>query len=183
MKFWFLIILLISFYLYFPLNRRPSKYYWRTKIDDWIPTVPGFVLPYLFFLLFIPVTIVFLWKSDLAGRYLLAMVLANSSCILFWFLFPNGVKREVLLGKDVFSRTVNWVYSKDGETNGCPSGHVVLSIISAFYLSVTFPQFRIALLSLGAIITFSTVLVKQHYFIDLLVGSGLALLIIMVVGV
>lgn len=168
-----LLLFLISDYLYIPLNRRRSRFYWKSPIDKKIPLVPLFVVPYYFYLFYHPqaIVLIFLLSGTIFKRILAAFIVANFTAALFWYFFPNGVKRPRLRRKGFFFTMVEDLYRHDRyDTNAFPSNHVYGSIICSFYLAQALPFLAPVFFSIGFLITVSTVLVKQHNFFDLIAG-------------
>jgi len=133
-------IFLISAYLYFPLNKRRSRYYWKSPIDREVPLVPIFVIPYYFYLIYAPLALLAVWLFTGA---------------LFTRFFTKV--------KDLYSNDKH-------DTNAFPSNHVYGVIICSYYLSVGFPSVIWLFGLVGLSIVVSTILVKQHNVIDLFGG-------------
>lgn len=123
-----------SFLPYFWLNKRPAKYYWKSKFDDQIPLIKIFVFPYFSLLPLIITCLVFLDGGDLT-RFLVAYLIANLLASLFWYFVPNGVKRPKIETNNFLGKLLNTVYSNDHDTNGFPSGHVYGACICTYFLA------------------------------------------------
>jgi len=87
-------------------------------------------------------------------------------------------------GSDFFARTVRRLYDTDTATNVCPSIHVFNSVtlMMAYYRSRIFDEprrrwMRPAAAVLCVSIIASTVLLKQHSCIDVVLGILLALVL------
>jgi len=170
-----------SFLPYFWLNRRPARYYWESKFDKRIPLIPLFVLPYISLLPLICTSLYFLRGRELTV-FLTAYLLANLSASLFWYLFPNGVRRPKVNTRSIFSKALGLLYANDQDTNGCPSGHVYGAVICTYFLTRIFlgDIFVLTAITLwGLLIILSTLFVKQHYIIDVFVGILWAVLTIL----
>ena len=166
-------IFLISAYLYFPLNKRRSRYYWKSPIDREVPLVPIFVIPYYFYLIYAPLALLAVWlfTGALFTRFLIAFIIANFTAAVFWYFFPNGVRRPKIKRKGFFFTKVKDLYSNDKhDTNAFPSNHVYGVIICSYYLSVGFPSVIWLFGLVGLSIVVSSILVKQHNVIDLFGG-------------
>ena len=170
----FITFLLIS-YLYIPLNKRVSRYYWKSRHDDHIPLIPIFVLPYIFFFPFIGVTILFLWNSLYIDQLLATLILAKVAAMIFWYFVPNGVSRPVISLATWVYKLLAYIYRHDNDTNAFPSEHVYISAICAYFLSIAYPHFSIWSWGAATIIILSTVFTKQHYVIDVVGGFLVAL--------
>lgn len=165
-----LIIFLLVKSIYLPLNKRKSKYYWKIKIDDYIPFIPIFIIPYIGYFFYILATIILLWNTKLINTFFMTYITSYVVAELFWYFVPNGVKRPIIDKKDIFSKLVKNFYRIDDDTNGFPSAHVFGTLICSYFLLIIFPQQSLLIWLISFLINFSTVLVKQHYILDILGG-------------
>lgn len=170
-KFIYLILFLIIKSVYLPLNKRKSRYYWKLKIDDSIPFLPAFIIPYVSYFPYIVVTIVSLWNTHYIFEFFTSYIISYVMAGIFWYLVPNGVKRPQVAGRDILSRLIAYIYKHDDDTNGFPSAHVFATLICSYFLYLAFPIFFPVILFMGIAIIASTVLVKQHYIVDILGGG------------
>ena len=168
------ILLLVLFLLiksiYLPLNKRQSKYYWKIKLDDVIPLIPIFIIPYLGYFIFIISTIILLWSTKYINNFFITYIISYIIAGLFWYFLPNGVKRPKIYKKDIFSKLTALIYKYDDDTNGFPSAHIMASLICSYFLMIAFPEYLILIWSINFLICISTVFVKQHYILDILGG-------------
>lgn len=98
--------------------------------------------------------------------------------LLICLVFPNGQDlRPTALGNDIFSQIMRLIYAADTNTNVLPSMHVVgtCAVIAAWYHTEVQHKWVLpAILILGLLINVSTVLVKQHSFLDIIAGVVLS---------
>ena len=126
-------------------------------------------------------------------------------CILICFIFflsfnvtmirqpgyPNGLKlTDVKNISMLFDYCMNWIYLKDPTAMNCfPSLHSVVGMLVAIIgIYVPFVDkkhipiaLRIVCIICGLGCVLSTIFIKQHYFIDMLVGALLAVISYVVV--
>jgi membrane-associated phospholipid phosphatase len=173
---WMFILTLVGAYgLYLPLNRRQSKYYWKWPIDNHIPLIPISVWVYLTYFILVPLSILLTWpNSQISTQLLVSLLFAKAVSLPFWFIWPNGVKRPLLVPNSISKKILACIYRNDGDTNGCPSSHVFTSLIATQYLSLMIPSWSIFFWIWGSAICVSTVTTKQHYLGDVLWGGVLA---------
>lgn len=168
-----IILLLVSLSiksLYIPLNRRKSRFYWKVPFDDKIPLIPFFVIPYIFYHVGVYSSYFLLWHTPYMNSFLLSVIVSYAVAIIFWYLFPNGVYRPILLHNSPMYRLLQLIYKHDGDTNGFPSAHVFMSLICGHFISLAFP-FYAGVTWLFAVLTIlSTIFTKQHYVVDILGG-------------
>lgn len=165
------LIYLFLQWLYLPLNRRPVKYYWKIKLDDRLPLVPGMVVVYASHALLFFGGGLALVFSDQFWLFATAMIIAQFLADLFWYFFPNGVRRPEVKGKGLMRSWLKKLYRFDRyDGNAAPSAHVFHTIIIGHFLARLWPQWGLAIYVWVGLIMASTVLIKQHYLLDVLGG-------------
>ncbi|MFZ6035182.1 MAG: phosphatase PAP2 family protein [Patescibacteria group bacterium] len=169
-KFTLLAIFLAIKTIYLPLNKRKSKYYWKSKMDDMIPLVPVFVIPYIGYFFLVIASVFFLWNSFYVAAFLKSYITSYVLAGLFWYLVPNGVARPVIHSRDIFSRLTKFIYKNDDDTNGFPSAHVFSTLICCYFLLLVYQEKSVLIWSSASLIIVSTLLTKQHYLIDVVGG-------------
>lgn len=175
---WLVFFSVLSFSGYFLTNKKPFKYSFQTNLDRKIKAVPLFVIPYVLFFPLIIFTYLYL-ENNFKNDFAISLIIGNLMATIFWHLLPNGVVREVLPSQSYLARLINFIYRHDGDTNGFPSGHVFVSLLCSYYLSLTTPSLDLLFYLIGASISISTVLTKQHYLLDILGGVIFAMLAIL----
>jgi membrane-associated phospholipid phosphatase len=176
----YFIFLVLCFALYPYLNRHPGNAaitrvvkFW---VDDYLPIVPVFVVPYLLFLPFLFGTIVyfvFFTKRHRAATYALSFC-QLAACLCFVLLETKIVRPEIV-SNDVFSSVLRTIYANDQPYNCLPSTHVSLSIVCGWLWVQIFPHIKCTMSVFVLLICASTVLLKQHYLPDVLTGIILAI--------
>lgn len=170
-KFSLILIYLFLNWLYLPLSRRQAKYYWQLPIDKKIPLFPVAVLPYVSYYFFFLAGSLILIFSSLWREFLLVMIMVQLAADWFWYCFPNGVRRPAVSGNTWPERLVKQLYRFNPEdAPGLPSVHTFHSLIIGMYLSQLYPAAAGFIWLWAGLIIASTVLVKQHYLLDMLAG-------------
>lgn len=160
-----------------------GKFNMHSKMDDIIPFVPIFVIPYFMWYIFIVLEeVYFLLKSkeDLR-KTTLSINLCMITAMIIYILFPNYQSlRPVAYESDFFSQWVRLLQMSDSSSSVCPSLHVAVAI--SLYLGVINsscfikqPGIKLATLILTFLICISTVLIKQHSVIDVAAGMLLSI--------
>lgn len=157
-------------------------------IDDKIPFIDIFVIPYALwypFLFYVGLKLLF---SDSEGfkKYMSFVGIAFFSIIIINSIFPNeqNLRVDITLYDSVFSKVVGLIYKADTNTNVCPSMHVVgaLGALVATYYSKSFGKLSRALFSaLTLFIIASTVLIKQHSVLDIITAIPYTVLVWIIV--
>lgn len=148
-----------------------GRFNFLTPLDKYIPFQPAFSVPYLLLFPYIAYAGVVLFNTSVSLKYYAAMAFAMCSAAVVWFFFPSKMARPFVEGRNIFEKIVLKIYHGDSHANAFPSSHVFTSLITSYYLTLAFPEFEIALWAFGATIALSTVLIKQHFAVDVFAGA------------
>lgn len=157
------------------------KYVMHARLDDHIPFIPVFIIPYLSWFAYISFGFLYSAVKSKKEFYRLCMFVFGGMAIsyIIYMLFPNCQDlRPKSLGTDVFSKIIAFVYRMDNPANVSPSIHVMDSI--ALNTAITncaeiYKNKRMEYISViwMILICLSTLFVKQHSILD--VGGGIIL--------
>jgi len=143
-------------------------------VDHWIPMVPEFIVFYMVGYLFVlvPCALVRERRDFYAATVVFCLML--SVAFLFFRYFPIYMDKSYAVGSDWFSRLAHFQQKKDTAYNNFPSLHVALNVFA--YCLIAWQVRRISLwwLPVPVLIISSTLLVKQHLFVDVVGGLILA---------
>lgn len=187
---WYILVLPAFVICFFLLERFGSENYWVSYIplDDKIPFCEYFVLPYVLWYPFLFGTGLFLLLKDREGfkRYMSFIGISFGLTLLFCLVFPNGQDlRPAEFPRDnIFTRILTGLYAADDNQNVLPSMHVLGSCAAAAALCMS-PKVKsgwvkIGSVALAALISVSTVLVKQHSVLDIFTALPLAAVLFVV---
>lgn len=182
--------------LYFPFYMLAFSYLERTvttdfalvhmRLDDYIPFIEYFVIPYYLWFPYIAVTVITFIFLDKKDYYKLCITLGTGMTLflLISFLIPNGHDlRPLAFERDnIFTGLIKTMYTIDTPTNLFPSIHCYNSLMAhaAIMENVTLKKYKgiqIVSFVLCISIVLSTVFIKQHSVFD--VFTALALSVIM----
>jgi membrane-associated phospholipid phosphatase len=160
---------------YEALNHGPYRLFLRSPIDQALPVVPIFVVPYVSLQPFIygSLVIFLLFRARIFQSAVLSMIVTFLVSYVFFAFLQTFVERPSLTGGDVFTRMVGDVYAGDHPFNDFPSLHVSTSAIIAIHWWRFSRRLGPIPAIWAALIAMSTVLVRQHYLAD--VAGGLIL--------
>ncbi|MDO4598681.1 MAG: phosphoesterase, partial [[Ruminococcus] gnavus] len=100
----------------------------HSALDDKIPFVEYFIIPYLLWFVFIAVVFLYFFFTDVEGFYKLAKLsfIGMTIFLVISTVFPNGLMlRPVVFPRDnIFTDMVKMLYLADTPTNVFPSLHV-----------------------------------------------------------
>lgn len=159
------------------------EYIIHVKIDDYIPFIEFFIIPYMLWFAFISIWVIYFFFKDTKEFYQLTcfLFIGMTIFLIVSTLFPNGHQlRPTEFARDnIFVDMVKYLYQIDTPTNIAPSIHVynTLCVWSAVqrssYLKEHFSNrlknityMITTILSISIIL--STMFLKQHSFLDVI---------------
>lgn len=179
--------------LYFPVylaafryleNIRPDRLHIiSSPLDQYIPFIPVFILPYLFWFLYIagPGLYFLFCEKEVFCRLMYFGMIGMTVFLVVSWVYPNGlaIRPDSFADNTVFTQLTSFVYSVDTATNVLPSIHVFNSV--GIYLAVKDSErlsqkkgIRYASLIMTTLIILSTMFVKQHSVVDVVAGLTLS---------
>lgn len=166
--------------IYLILNReQENTLIIKMKIDDIIQFNKIFIIPYVAWYVYVVLFLFLLciWDKKRYFRAVLSLNVGMLISYVIFFLLPTHVPRPEVVGTDILSKMVLWIYSNDNPYNCFPSIHVINTIIINFFVCAS-EQFgkwtKIICTLIGISIIMSTLYIKQHYFADVISGTVLA---------
>lgn len=154
--------------------------YWVSylPVDDSIPFCEWFIFPYIAWYLFLVVPGLILLFRDPEGfqRYMTLIGIGFLSAVIFCMIFPNGqdLRPDPLPRSNIATWLVSRIYAADTNTNVCPSVHVIGCYAVAYTAWKRLPKnrrgWRYPAIAASVLISASTVFVKQHSILDVLVA-------------
>jgi len=152
-------------------------------IDDSIPFIEYFVIPYFLWFAYIAVSITYFFFQDKKDFYKLCIFLFTGMTIFLIVstIYPNGhhLRPEQFYHENIFTKMTAWLYKADTPTNLFPSIHVYNSLGVHFAITKSESlrnKKRIKALSfiLCTSIILSTMFLKQHSFFDVITAFAMA---------
>ncbi|MGN1267775.1 MAG: phosphatase PAP2 family protein [Dorea sp.] len=185
---WVLLYALIYMPWFTYLEKTITKKYYLiySPLDDYIPFVEYFVIPYLLWFLFMLVYGLYFFFTDTASFYKLAAFLCTGMTIflIVCSIFPNGqnLRPEEFARDNLFVGLVKKVYETDTPTNVLPSIHVFnsIGICVAVAHSKVLKEHRFVqyfTYFFAVLIMLSTVFLKQHSILDMIAAIVMACII------
>ena len=173
-----LVVLLLLFLAYFPLNNlREPVHSLETAVDDHIPLVPVFVFPYLSLYLLLVISLWRFLKAEIKVFSILALAIGLDLVLsyLIFLFYQTQVERPVIAGSDISSSILRAVYSSDKPFNAFPSLHTSLSTLFVLLWGRVGSRIQPIIALWAVFIIASTLLTKQHYIADVFGGIAVAL--------
>lgn len=160
---------------YFPIH---------CALDDRIPLCEYFLIPYLFWFVFLIGIHLYTLLYDVPNFVKLEkfIIVSYSLAILIYILFPNCQElRPAGFARDnLFTRFLVHFYQFDTNTNVCPSIHVIGSVAVALCgcrcRRFSTPGWKFTCWAIAILISVSTVFLRQHSVLDLLAAVPVCLI-------
>lgn len=155
----------------------------HVSLDDKIPFIEYFIVPYMLWFAFIAITFgYFFFFADKSEFYQLVTMLFSGMTLFLIIstIYPNGLdlRPDTFVRDNMFVDMVKKLYSTDTSTNVLPSIHVYNSL--GAYIAIShcrkLKQHRwvqISAFILTATIIMSTMFLKQHSVVDVIAAFGM----------
>ena len=145
----------------------------HSPLDDKIPFLEGFVIPYVFWYLLIVITLVYfaLYNTDSFRKFQIFIIITQALAMLCYIFYPSVqyLRPETYPRDNFLTDLVALIQTLDTPTGVCPSLHVAYSfaIFSAWAkekgVSILWKAFVFVAVVL---ICLSTMFIKQHSVVD-----------------
>lgn len=143
-----------------------------SSLDDKLPFVPAMISIYIlaFAQWIIGYIIIGRESREFCYRIYTGELLAKLMCLLCFVIYPTTIRRPEITGTGVFDSLTQLVYNLDAPDNLFPSIHCLESYVcfrGALGVKKMPAWYKYAMLVMSLLVFASTVLVKQHYIIDM----------------
>lgn len=174
----------MSFYILENVYRPERWHVVHCALDDAIPFCEWFIIPYLFWFLYLIAMHIYTGIKDPPAfrRMMRFIIFCYGIAVLLYFLVPTAqhLRPRIFPRDNILTRWVASFYSIDTNTNVCPSLHVV-GAMAVLFAAWDTPQFRTrgwraAFAVSSTLICLSTVFLKQHSVIDVAAGLLLSMI-------
>jgi len=160
-----------------------SYFSMHCPLDDWIPFNEWFLIPYLFWFVYLAGMHLYTLLYDVeAFRKMMHFIIGTYSLtILIYLLFPTcqELRPEEFARDNILTRCIAGFYQFDTNTNVCPSIHVIGSLAVMFTAwhckGLQKPGWKLAFGISAAPICVSTVFLKQHSVMDVLAALPISI--------
>lgn len=160
-----------------------SYYPVYSSLDDLIPFCEWFVIPYVFWFVFLIGMHVYTGLYDVPAfiKLMKFIIVTYSITLMIYYLFPTcqNLRPQEFARDNFLTRFMEHYYAFDTHTNVCPSLHVIGSFAAMFAgwhcSRLQTKGWKIAFLVTAILISISTVFLKQHSVIDIFVAIPICL--------
>ncbi|MBQ9760272.1 MAG: phosphatase PAP2 family protein [Clostridia bacterium] len=158
-----------------PFVSQAEHYDLSIFIDDRLPFVPFFILFYVLAYLQWAWHYIYHYRKSREDcyHYATADVIAKLLCLVFFLALPAEIERPTLTGDGFWEYLTGLIYAADSPHNLFPSIHCLASWLcfrSALEIKTAPRWYAPAQLVFSLLVFASTVLVKQHFFVDIFAG-------------
>lgn len=156
----------------------PARQYYvmYSRWDDLIPFCELFLIPYLFWFVYLVGMHLYtlLYDTNAFRKFMWFIIITYCVTIVIYFVFPTcqNLRPETFARDNLFTRFIENFYQFDTNTNVCPSLHVIGSV-AVYYASQQTERFRtrgwkwvFGIITIS--ICVSTVFMKQHSVLDVI---------------
>lgn len=177
------ILIYMPWFMYLEKHVTVNYHVIHSAIDDKIPFIEYFIVPYLLWFVFIAAVFLYFFFTDVKGFYKLAKLMFTGMTIFLIIstLMPNGLTlRPIYFERDnIFVDMVRMLYRADTPTNVLPSLHVFNSLGAciAIYHSEALKKHKVICACayvLAGLIILATMFLKQHSVIDVMAAFLMA---------
>lgn len=155
----------------------------HSALDDMIPFVEFFIIPYCGWFLMLLITVLYFFAKDRVNcdRFHIYLFVLDIIGYTIYCVFPTRVDFQPtdFPRDNIFSDLVGLIYSADETSNACPSFHVAYAIAigSVWSKSKNIKLWvKCAIWIIVVLICLSTVFIKQHSVIDFFCALPLCLI-------
>jgi membrane-associated phospholipid phosphatase len=173
------VILLMVSLGYLPLNRLMTG---GTTVEIWldrlVPFWPAWIIPYLLAIVWWIVAGIWAFWSMRDTLYLAfasSWILACLIGFCIFIFYPTYMIRPSFSGDGWAEAIVRYVYEHDRTYNAFPSMHLWITVTITLYWSYWKPKWRVWMWGATIVVALSTVLSGQHWVMDVVGGTFLAL--------
>ena len=158
------------------LNHGPYRLFLRTPLDERMPLVKVFVLPYVTLepATYLTLVAFLLFRVRVYQSAAMSVIGAFLVSYVFFFLLQTYVDRPHVVGDDTLSKMVRAVYAADNPYNDFPSLHVSLSAVLALHWARVGRGWGWLWMTWAAVVIAATQLIHQHYLLDIAGGLVVA---------
>lgn len=153
-----------------------------SPIDSMIPFNEWFLIPYLFWFLYIVLSLAYtlFYDVDTFKRLMYFIMITYSAALICYFFYPTVqfLRPTSFERQNILTEFMRWFYSYDTNTNVCPSVHVIGSIASTLgfvYAKGVSKTVKVGCHIMNVLICLSTVFLKQHSVIDIVAALPICL--------
>jgi hypothetical protein len=154
-------------------NRNEDAIDISTSVDQSIPFLPIFIIPYIIWYGYIFLYLIYFWfkNTKVYLKTLLIIAIGEIICFMIYFFFQTTVLRPEVTEDYFLNQLVKWIYHHDEPFNCFPSIHVLTTfaiMLGSLHIKEKHVVTTIFTHLVGTLIIVSTLFVKQHVIFDMI---------------
>lgn len=161
----------------------------HTAFDEMIPFNEYFIVPYLFWFVFLTGMVAYTALFNVAAfqRMMYFIMITYTVTIIIYIIYPTyqDLRPVTFERTNIFTQTVRNFYRHDTKTNVCPSLHVLGSVAAmlAGWDTERFSKtgWKIVFFIITVLISISTLTLKQHSIVDVILAIFLSIIAYIIV--
>lgn len=150
----------------------------ETTIDTYIPFINGFIYIYICAFIQWGYFLHVLLKSDtcIGYKYCSAIMIGSLIGFIIFMVYPTAINRPEVIGDSITAKYIRLVFSMDSIICAFPSFHCLMSTMCIPVLIECKQSKKSIIFNIifSFLVFASTLLVKQHTFVDIPAGIALA---------
>lgn len=147
----------------------------ETWLDAYIPFIPQFIWFYCLYYVWVLLVTPIMAEREHFYHAAASFAVLQTAAIATFILFPSYMVRPQVIGNSISHDMVRWMYNADHGFNLIPSLHVGHSTLVTLFYRAHKPKVFPVVAAGTFMIALSTVIIKQHYIVDIPVGFLMAL--------
>lgn len=176
-----ILVITATYFLYHPLAIYTDTlpyYAPLTPLDTWVPLSPIWTYIYAFIFLIAVLPTAFINDRQLFHKMALAYVVVQCVAFAIFVLFPvrMTLRPETIPIDSFHTWGLQLCYFVDKPVNCCPSLHVAMAFLGALCTYKADRTIGKLCIALAVAISLSTMFVKQHFVLDVMVGLAVSTL-------
>ena len=171
----YMVVYMPTFFWVESLDHGGNFHIIHTAIDDMIPVIEIFIIPYALWLPYLVIGMIAIAiRSRVLSRKTSYMLMAGMTLfVIISLVYPNMLELRAAIPdrENIFMSCINYLHEIDTPTDVLPSLHVYDAIVVAAGLHLTFKDKKVMLVLsdiLTVLIVLSTMFIKQHSIIDVI---------------
>jgi membrane-associated phospholipid phosphatase len=149
----------------------------RLDLDQRIPFIPEFVFIYLTIYPLFLLPFLYIRNSGFFRIFSLAYITVMLVCYATYLVYPVAMERPTFVEHSFATWALGIVYRTDRPLNCFPSMHVAMSLLASLTIMEVHRVRGLLMMLLTLLIAVSTLLIKQHYILDVVAGVSLTILV------
>ena len=179
-KLWFglagAIAFLVMYMLPNHLHFYKPHYIYMFDIEHIIPFIDWTIFIYMSDYIFVALVFYLLKDKQNMNRIFYSQLMLLFVAMIIFFIYPTAYPRPTVEYNGFIGSFVKFLHTLDTSSNACPSMHVAVTFVAAFGFIKEQQKKLFIFIPWAILISLSTLTVKQHYILDIVLGLAIAII-------